>query len=74
MDYKVIEASEHVLASGRIELVETLLYADGHEATRRSLPHERMFKTCSICGKRSEKAEFPREAISCSRRDCLSAL
>jgi len=72
MNYRVIEVSEHPLKSGNIERVETRLYDDGTETVARSLPYQRMFKTCSICGLASDKEEFPSSAIGCSRRDCLN--
>jgi hypothetical protein len=71
MKYTVIEASENHLPGGAIELVETLLYEDGTEAIRRCLPGQRLYKTCSLCGLKSDKEEFPRSAMGCSRSDCL---
>ena len=70
MAYRVIEASERPLPSGNIELVETLLHDDGSESVRRSIPNQRLYRTCSICGRRSDKEEFPASAIDCHRRDC----
>lgn len=71
LNYRVIEVSENPLPSGNIELVETRLYDDGSETVARSLPYQRMFKKCSLCGLRSDKEEFPQSAIGCSRHDCL---
>jgi hypothetical protein len=32
---------------------------------------QRMTNVCSLCGKTSDKPEFPASAIGCSRSDCL---
>jgi len=60
---------EETVDLDRQELRQTIRLADGSEVIRISSTRPLRY-SCSICGKVSDKPEFPESAIGCNRKDC----